>query len=346
VTVRAAIWGLGAMGVGIARTLLDRADIELVAAISRHQAGRDLGEVLGLGRRLGVDIWPDGERLPDLEVDVALITTASLAVEVFPQIKTAIEAGCNVITIAEEMADPRVSSPSLAEEINSLAREGGVTVLGTGINPGFVLDTLIVALTGACLEVRKIKASRVNDLSPFGPTVMRTQGVGTTPEEFAAGLEAGTIVGHIGFPQSIGMIARALGWKLDEIKEEREPIISATYRKTPHVRVTPGRVAGCRHVAYGIKNGEAVIILEHPQQVHPGAEGIETGDYITIEGEPRINLTIKPEIPGGVGTIALAVNMIPAIVKAEPGLVTMDELPVPRLLPADIGKLLGGGDLS
>jgi 4-hydroxy-tetrahydrodipicolinate reductase len=132
-----------------------------------------------------------------------------------------------------------------------------------------------------------------------------------------------------------------LGWRLDEIRETREPIISQVCRETPYVKVAPGNVAGCRHVAHGYVNGEVKITLEHPQQVRPEAEGVDTGDYIWIEGTPPINLAIKPEIPGGVGTIAMAVNLIPLIMQASPGLKTMTDLPVPRALLGDLAHISG-----
>ena len=114
---------------------------------------------------------------------------------------------------------------------------------------------------------------------------MKTQGVGTSPEEFNRGLKEGKITGHIGFLQSVNMIADALGWELDEVVETREPIISRVNRETPHVKIGSGMVAGCNHTAKGMRNGEAVIWLEHPQQVHPQLEGVETGDYINIRGD-------------------------------------------------------------
>ncbi|WDU84324.1 hypothetical protein PWK10_08620 [Caloramator sp. Dgby_cultured_2] len=169
---------------------------------------------------------------------------------------------------------------------------------------------------------------------------MRTQGVGTPPEEFEKGIKEGTIVGHIGFQQSIPMIADALGIEIDEVVETREPIISSVYRETPHVKVEPGMVAGCKHIAYGKKNGEVVITLEHPQQIHPHLEGVETGDYIWIEGDPNLSLSIKPETPGGIGTIAVAVNMIPHVINSEPGLKSMIDMPLPHALMADIRKYI------
>lgn len=335
-------WGLGAMGQGMARLMLTKEGMELVGAIEQDPAkvGKDVGELVGQSAT-GVEIKSSLEEvLAGKEADLLLIATGSFTKEVFPLIKQGIEAGLNVLTIAEEMACPEAQEPELAEEINRLAKEKGVSVLGTGINPGFVLDTLILALTGVCLDVQEIKAARINDLSPFGPTVMRTQGVGSTPEEFAAGIESGDIVGHIGFPESIKMIADRMGWELDEIVETREPIISNVYRETPHVKVEAGNVAGCRHIAYGKKDGKTLITLEHPQQIHPHLEGVETGDYIEVIGDPNVNMAISPEIPGGKGTMACAVNMIPAVIKAAPGLTRMSELPVPAFIAKDLKELV------
>ncbi len=327
----------------MARALAKRRGVRIVGAIAARpeKAGRDLGEVLGLGRPVGVRVTNDPEEALEAAPDVVLHSTSSFAREIYPQLDAAMAAGANVITVAEEMAYLWQSDPELAGEIDQLARKYGVTILGTGINPGFVLDTLIIALTGICAEVRRIRARRVNDLSPFGPTVMRTQGVGTTVDQFRRGLEDGSVVGHIGFVQSCGMIADALGWKLDEITETREPIVSRVRRTTAHVDVQPGMVAGCSHTAHAFAGGEEVITLEHPQQVLPGLEGVETGDYVWIEGTPPVNLAINPEIPGGIGTIAVAVNMIPRVVDAGPGLLAMKDLPVPCCAMGDVLRLVG-----
>ena len=334
--IKVVSWGLGAMGSGIAKLVNSKKGMKLVGAIDKdpEKIGKDLGEIIDTGK-LEVEVIDEFDYSKE-EADLAVIATSSFTEVVFPMIKKAVEAGLNVVTIAEEMAYPQAQNPELADKIDKLAKENGVSVLGTGINPGFVLDTLILAMTGVCLDVEKIEASRINDLSPFGPTVMETQGVGTTPEEFEKGIEEGTIVGHIGFQESVKMIADSLGIELDEIKETREAIISETHRETPHVTVEPGMVAGCKHIAYGLKDGEEVIVLEHPQQIHPEKEDVDTGDYINIIGDPDVNLSIKPEIPGGKGTQAVAVNMIPPVVEAKKGLVTMKDLRVPYYLPKEL----------
>lgn len=335
---RVAIWGFGAMGSGIARNVLSKYELQLVGVhdVRTEYIGKDVGNLLGL-EKIGVKVYDNPiEMIKKTNPDLVVIATNSFISVVKDQIISILKENINVITIAEEMAHPFYTNFEVANEINNIAIRHNVSVLGTGINPGFVLDTLIIALTGACLNVKKIKAARINDLSPFGPTVMETQGVGTTPEEFEEGLKNGKIVGHIGFEQSIHMIAEAVGWKIDNIEQVREPIISKALRETKYVKVQPGNVAGCRHIARAYSNGELVIELEHPQQVLPEIENVQTGDYINIEGNPNISMSIKPEIPGGKGTIAIATNMIPLVVEADPGLLTMADLPVPRSLIGEI----------
>jgi len=332
--IRVVTWGLGAMGSGIAKNLLDKEGIEIVGAIDRNDeiVGKDLGSFLGKNET-GIKISNEEDKvLDETYPDLVVIATHSFLPVVFPQIIKSIKKNINVISIAEELAYPFYNHPEESEIIDQMANKHGVTVLGTGVNPGFVFDQLVLNVTGSCLKVNKIEAQRINDLSPFGKTVMETQGVGTTVEEFNKGIEEGTIVGHIGFQQSIRMIADYLGWELDKIVEERDPIVSETKRETNVVKVEPGMVAGCRHTGKGYIGDEAVIELIHPQQILPEIEDVDTGDYIKIEGDPNINLSIKPEIPGGKGTMALACNMIPVINEWRPGLYSMADLPIPIAL--------------
>jgi len=246
-SIRVLQWGLGAMGSGMAHLMLAKPGLKIVAALDGRPdyVGKDLGGVLGLGRNLGVIITDRPEDVLNKEhVDIVLIATTSWVKEQAPDLRKILAAGINCISIAEEMADPEAQNPALAKELDQLAKKHGVSILGTGVNPGFVLDALVVALTGGSHSVERIEASRINDLSPYGPTVMKTQGVGTTPEAFKAGVADGSIVGHVGFPESIRMISDALGLGVDRIEQTREPIISKVHRETPYVRVEPGMVAG------------------------------------------------------------------------------------------------------
>jgi 4-hydroxy-tetrahydrodipicolinate reductase len=341
--IRVLVLGTGNMGSGIARLLLQKEGVELVGVYARRagRAGSGLGGVLGLDHELGITISNDlSAVIAQSRPHIAIQATCSLIEDAAAEITTLLQQGVSVISTAEEMAFPTAASSTVADELHQLAIEHNAALLGTGINPGFVLDLLVIALTGVCADIRSISATRINDLSPYGHSVLASQGVGLSPQAFNQGLEDGSVVGHIGFVQSIHMIAAALGWEFDRIEERREPIISSVRRETPLVIVEPGQVAGCHHTAVAYRQGRAVITLNHPQQIHPQLEGIATGDSITIEGSPDIHLSGTPEIPGGEGTCALMVNMIPRVLNAAPGLTTMAELPVPAAMLGDARRLL------
>jgi hypothetical protein len=329
--IKVAVWGTGMMGQGLLGYLLDRPkDVELVGAVVTNPAkeGKTVGELLG--RQCDVRMTTDFESVLATKPDVVCICTQSFLHEITDQVEPCVRAGANVISIAEKLAYPWASDVEWADRFDALARKHSVSILGTGINPGFVLDALIVMWTSVSLRVDRIEAQRVNDLSPFGPTVMRTQGVGTTVSEFERGVADGTIVGHIGFPESIHLIGRALGWKIDRVDETREPIVTSVERSTPHITVKPGDVAGCRQIGRGYVPGGLKIELIHPQQIHPEMEGVSTGDYIHVFGDPEIHMATSPEIPGGKGTYASTGNYIPLIGTAPAGIVTVVDLPLPR----------------
>ena len=326
------------MGSAIARIVLEKPGLALVGAFGRRRerAGVELGQAIGAGRDLGLHVRSDLDATIALtRPHVAIQATCSRLADAVPEISALVRHHIHVISIAEEMAYPAATSPHTAAVLRRLAVEHGVTIVGTGINPGFVLDLLVITLTGVCADVRSIRAERINDLSPYGPSVLTSQGVGLTPTAFRAGVERGTVVGHIGFQQSIRMIGDALGWEIERIDENRDPIISRVRRQTPIVTVEPGAVAGCLHTAVAYRATKPVITLVHPQQIHPQLEGIETGDSIAIDGTPPVRLSGRPEIPGGLATAALAVNLIPRVLAAAPGLHSMVDLPVPGAMLSD-----------
>jgi 4-hydroxy-tetrahydrodipicolinate reductase len=326
------------MGQGLLKFILDRPkDIELAGCIVTNPAkdGKTVGELLG--RPCDVVMSTDFEKvLAEAKADVVCINTQSNLYEITDQVHPSIESGADVICIAEKISYPWASDPDWADTVDAMAKQHNVSVLGTGINPGFMLDALIVMWSSICLRVDRIEASRVNDLSPFGPTVMKGQGVGTTVAEFKKGVADGTIVGHIGFPESISLIARALQWEIDDIVETREPIVTTVERSTAHVHVAPGDVAGCRHIGKGYSKGDLKIELIHPQQIHPHLEGQDTGDYIKIFGDPNVNMANTPEIPGGKGTYASTGNYIPLMKAAPAGMLTVVDMPLPRYLTPSV----------
>ena len=185
--VKVIIWGLGAMGGGMADMLLKKKGIEIVG-------------VAGRGKKIGTSMYDyikteKGDR-PDVLIsaaediikpgaaDIVLLCTDSFTRNAFPRLKFVMEQGINVITSAEEMAYPAAQEPELAAELDKIAKENGVTCLGTGINPGHIMDLLVLVMTGCLTDVEEITSRRVNSLSPFGPVVMEEQGIGISVEEF------------------------------------------------------------------------------------------------------------------------------------------------------------------
>jgi hypothetical protein len=339
-SVRVIVLGTGQMGSAIVDLLLEKPGLDLVGAFGRRRerAGRDLGLALGRAEPLGFAIGSDlAALLEGARPAVAIQATCSRMAEAEEEIAACLARGVHVISIAEEMAWPAASSPERAARLDALAREKGVVAIGTGVNPGFVLDTLVVTLTGVCARVDSIRARRVNDLAPYGPTVLRSQGVGLAPAAFRSAVEDGTVVGHVGFRESIAMVAAALGWTLERVEETREPIVSSVRRDVPYATVEPGQVAGCLHRAAGFVDGRPTIEFEHPQQICPEAEGVATEDAIEIDGRPDLRFSGSPEIPGGVATAALAVNLVPRVLSASPGVRSMIDLPPTTAIPGGRG---------
>lgn len=326
--VRVVLYGVGAIGGRIARSLLDRGDAEIVGAIdiAEDKVGKDLGGAVGVEGRLGVTVSddPDGV-LSEAKPDVVIHATTSYLREAYPQIAKAVRHGANVVSTCEELSYPYVSEPEIAMRLNQLAKEHGVTVLGTGINPGFLMDTLVITLTGACLRVDRIRVTRVIDAARRRVPFQRKVGVGLTVDEFNERMARKVITGHVGLRQSIGMIADALGWELDGIEEGAvEPVVAQTRMEEGGIRLEAGQVAGLRQQARAIKGGEVVISLEFRAYV-----GAEEYDSIVIEGLPSIRERIEPCVHGDLGTVALVINSIPKVIESPPGLKTMKDLPIP-----------------
>jgi 4-hydroxy-tetrahydrodipicolinate reductase len=341
--IKVIIWGFGSMGSGMAKMLLGKKGVDVTGVVGRAgKAGRSMYELLSIerGGRPDVIVGSPEEVIREKAADVALLCTDSFAEKAFDKIKFILEKKINCITIAEEMAYPQAQHPELAKKLDEIARANGVSVAGTGINPGLIMDLLVIIMTGCCERVDHILSRRVNSLSPFGPAVMNEQGIGITPEEFREGVKTGRLAGHIGFNESITMIADALGWKVSDIKQSMEPIVTEVDRKSPHGFAKAGNTAGCSMKGFGYVDGELKIEMDHPQQIEPEQVGVKTGDYVIIKGKPDINMVNSPEVPGGIGTVAMAVNMIPHIINARPGLHSMITLPVPRAVMGDMRDMV------
>ena len=321
---KAVQFGCGPIGCSVVRYAWQRPDIDLVGAIDIDESliGRDLGEVAGINNKPGVIISTDAV-LSQVKPDVVFLTTSSYLKVIYPQVEKCIAAGANVISTCEELAYPHRKDPQLSAEIDRIARANNVTVLATGVNPGFLMDAWPLFMTGVCQQVKRVKAVRVQDASPRRGPFQKKIGAGCTLEEFEKLVAAGTLK-HVGLPESIAMIAGGLGWRLDEINESIEPVVAMAPVKTDFVAVEPGQAAGVRQVGRGICAGEELVTLEF--EAYVGAP--ESYDAVYVTGTPNLEVVIKGGTHGDIATAAIVVNSVHRVIDAPPGLVTMKDLPI------------------
>jgi len=336
--VRVVLVGLGPIGQGIARLILETPGLALVGAcdISSEKAGQDLGKVLGLPRRLRVKVEADPLRLARrVRADLAILSTSSSARDLKPQVLAFVARGMNVITTCEQLAFPVPANRNLFREIDRAAARKKVSVLGTGVNPGFSMDALALMLTAPCARVERVSVTRVVDAASRRLTLQRKVGAGLNLNQFRRAMTEGT-VRHVGLTESAYMIAAGLGWQLERIDETLEPVIAPRDLDTEHLRIPAGAAAGLRQSARGFRDGQPVVNLD--LQVYVGAESPR--DHVLVDGLPPIDMTIAGGVAGDVATAAIVVNAIPKLLAARPGLVSMRDIPlVHRLNPFDLKTL-------
>lgn len=303
-------YGLGPIGSGIAGLALDRG-YRIVSAvdISPDKAGRDLGALLGRAE-MGVTVTADIAAALACRPQVVLHSTQSHIPQVMPQLLACVEAGACVVSTCEELAFPWYRYATEAGRLDEAARAHGVTVVGVGVNPGFVMDLLPIVLTAPCRVVRAVRVARVVDAGLRRKPLQRKVGDGLDRAAFEKGVADGRI-GHVGLAESVAMIAEALGWPLDSIGEVIEPVMEGA------------TVRGLHQVADGLRRQESVISLDLTMAV--GAQNPR--DAVTIEGEPPIAMTVAGGIHGDVATCAVTVNAIPIVLAAPPGLTAVHRLP-------------------
>jgi hypothetical protein len=323
--IRVIQYGLGPIGSAVARHVVERAGLELVGGvdIDPAKAGRDVGEVIGLGRPLGFAAVERLEQvLAQTAADVVLHTTSSYFDLFQGQVVQILEAGLDIVSTSEELSFPWLAHPQEAGEIDALARRAGRTVLGTGVNPGFLMDLLPLTLTAICQRVDHIAVTRaINASTRRGPFQAKI-GCGLAVEEFLQRMAAGRM-GHVGLPESMGMVFHTLGKKLVHYESSVEPLVSDRTICTAHVAVHPGQVRGLRQVARGYAAEGEFLRLTFIAALEAEIDG----DTIQITGRPDLEVRLKGT-NGDIATAAIAVNAVRRVVQAPPGLVTMAGLPV------------------
>lgn len=325
------ICGLGSIGKAAARLLLDhRSGFQLVGAVTKESEDHDrlLHEVAGAETTSTLTVGRDIGELLAAQPDVILLMTGSFLSDTTDDVLRCAEAGVSVISPCEELAFPFARDLEVAERIDKVARASGATVLGTGVNPGFIFDSFLAAASGCSWDVHAIRGRRVVDVVGFGENIHRRLGIGYTLEEFEQGHQAGTIAGHVGFPESIQIVAERLGIQLDKPVEERfEPIVAATPAPTNYGGLPAGLTEGFVQRATGWSNGERLLEFELVLHLRPREADMEPADTFQVEGSHPVRVTISPGMDAIPATSAQIVNSIPAVLAAEHGLVTVKDLP-------------------
>jgi 4-hydroxy-tetrahydrodipicolinate reductase len=325
--IRVMFIGLGPIGTGVVRQVAARGGFRIVGAvdIDPEKAGKDLGVAAGLRRRLRVPVADDvASCLKRTKPDAVVLCTSSSLQQVQRQLNTILKARVPVVSTTEELAYPWTTQPRLARRIDAQARKARVAVLGTGVNPGFAMDSLPVTLTGICERVDSIRVERVQDARIRRLPFQLKIGAGLNRSEFMARVRE-LRVRHVGLAESVSMIAAALGWKLDRITDRVRPKLAAKPVRSQHLSVRRGQACGLIQDGIGYRNGKALITLH--MEAYLGAP--ETYDAVTIKGSPALRFEAIGGIHGDTATAAIVVNSIPKVIAAAPGLHTMLSLPIP-----------------
>jgi 2,4-diaminopentanoate dehydrogenase len=329
--IRVLHFGLGPIGTAIVRQVASRPGFRPVGGVDIDPAktGRDLGDVAGLNQRLGVKVWSEASRaLKSLKPDVVVLCTSSSIKNVMPQIETILKAKKPIVSTTEELSYPGYTHIRQARQIHTWAKKARVGVLGTGVNPGFAMDALPIALTGVCERVERVTVNRVQDARIRRLPFQQKIGAGLTTEQFQRKVDDGS-VRHVGLTESIAMIADAMGWTLDRITDNIKPKLATVTISSEFLAVDPGYVSGIIQDGVGYRKSEPVIRLH--MEAYLGAP--ESYDSIEIEGSPRLSMKVAGGIHGDVATASIVVNSIPKVLSATPGLHTMRDLSLPSFFP-------------
>lgn len=320
--LKCVIYGCGPIGLLIGKVALDKGfDVVGAIDIDPGKVGRDVGELMGLGRSLGVKVDSNVDRvLCDVKPDVVFHATGSWLDKVYPQIVKCITYGADVVSTCETLAYPWYRYPELSCLIDCYARGKGVTVIGSGVNPGFVFDALPAFLSVSLVKLNSIKVVRSLDAGKRRLPFQKKIGLGMSSNEFSEKLRKGEISAHVGYAESVLLLADMLNLKVDRVEERQEAIIADRSYRTEFFEVKPGFVRGVSGFGIGFYGGKEVVRVELRAGV-----GIEDYDEVVLEGEPRI-VWRSTGTPGDPATAAVVVNIAPRIVDKCLGLITLKDL--------------------
>ncbi len=329
--IRAIQYGVGPIGASIAKLMREKESLEICGAIDTDPAkvGRDLGEVVGApDAPWGVTVSADAKEVLQQAADVVIHSTSSALPKVMDQLLACLEAESCVVSTCEELSYPYRTYPELSAKLDAAAKDWGVALVGTGVNPGFVMDKLVVTLAGVSQRIEHARATRIVDASKRRLPLQKKIGAGMTVEEFREKVKAG-VIKHVGLPESVAMVADSLSLEVDEITETIEPKIAHERVQTEFLTVEPGQAAGVHQIARGLAGGKERVYLE--LQMYVGAK--DPADKIELQGRPNISLVIPGGSHGDIATASVVVNSIPVILNAPAGLRTSRDLPIGFFAP-------------
>jgi len=318
--------GLGSLGQNIVRFATERSGIKIVSAVdpAPDKVGRELGNLCSL-RPLGITVCKDLKTaLKGKNADVAILTTVSSLKAIEKQIEEIAMAGLDIVSTCEELSFPWRTHPLIAERIDKICRKQNVACVGTGVNPGFIMDYLPCTLSSVCQKVNSIKVTRIQNASNRRVSFQQKIGTGLTRSRFRAKEADGTLR-HVGLVESMHMIAQSLNWKLDRTTESLKPVIAKRTITSGYIKINKGRACGVEQIGRGYIGKKEVIRLHFRAAV----DEREPVDTIEITGNPTIKSTIPGGVNGDIATCAIIINAIRSISAIKPGLKTMLDLPVP-----------------
>lgn len=316
--IRVIQFGLGPIGRATLQRALTRRGIEVVGCVERDPAAVEetATTVLADSGLPPVPIRSDVTRLL-AEVgaaDVVLHTAVSTVTQALPQLLELVDAGLNVVTTTEELICPRPVTAPIVRRLGDLARRRGVTIFPTGVNPGFILDRLVLNLTSICDRVDEVEGRRMVDATLRRRRLQEKLGVGGDPDAVREGIAAHRF-GHVGLLESLQLVGLGLGWTLDDVRVVIEPVVATKRIERNGVTVEAGRVAGIHHEAWGAIGGEDVIHLV----LRMSADVDEPVDEIRVTGDPDLAVRIVGGAAGDVATVGSLLNAVPYVVAAPPG---------------------------
>jgi 2,4-diaminopentanoate dehydrogenase len=327
--IRVLQMGLGPIGRQVTRYLVDRGGFEVVAAVDADMSliGLDLGDLVEVGP-LGVEVSGTvPAALNGVEADVAIVCTTSSLSRLEKQLPPLLAHKLPIVSTCEELVYPWGSQPEVARSIDAAARQAGVAILGVGVNPGFLMDLLPVALSGVCQRVDQVTVERVQDAQFRRLPFQQKIGAGLTPAQFDAKVREGTLR-HVGLTESMHMVAAAFGWELAETEEQIEPVIADKALRTAELAVAAGQALGVTQRGYGYRLGDdrgtpAIALIFRAAVGEP-----ESYERIVLQGVPTLEMRIPGGVNGDVATCAVVVNAARALAtsdaeRVQPGLRTM-----------------------